>query len=358
MADNASPTPPAKDIIYCGDARRMAELPDSCVQLIVTSPPYNVGKSYANHSDNLPPGEYLAFLNQVWRECYRVLLPGGRLCINVANIDRKPYLPLNALITVELLRQARDEGLLWQMRGEIIWDKHSSAGVSTAWGSFASSTDPVLRDVHEYIMVFSKEQFRLESGGKTGASGGQFVDWTRSIWRPEEAGDRLSVTLAPALRSVANAGAGDESTSGSEGAARQSSEATSSHTAGRSLEALQRKLATKLKQARRRGKDDDWAAESMARAAWQHFTEPGDSVWAMTTESGVDHPAPFPVELPRRLILLYTKPGDLVLDPFMGAGATAVAAVQTGRHFAGYDVSEKYCALARNRVEASRLVNG
>jgi site-specific DNA-methyltransferase (adenine-specific) len=77
----------------------------------------------------------------------------------------------------------------------------------------------------------------------------------------------------------------------------------------------------------------------------------------MTTESGIAHPAPFPVELPRRLILLYTQPGDLVLDPFMGAGATAVAAVLTGRHYAGYDVSEEYCALARKRVEARKQVD-
>ncbi len=139
------------DIIFCADARQMTHLPDGCVQVVVTSPPYNVGKAYSNHNDSLPLDEYLTFLNQVWRECYRVLAPGGRLCINVANTDRKPYLPLNALITAELLQMARNEGLCWQMRGEIIWDKHSSAGVSTAWGSFASSTDPVLRDVHEYI---------------------------------------------------------------------------------------------------------------------------------------------------------------------------------------------------------------
>jgi SAM-dependent methyltransferase len=170
----------------------MDAVADGSVQLVVTSPPYNVGKAYATHNDSLPLDEYLAFLNQVWHECYRVLAPGGRLCINVANTDRKPYLPLNALITAELLRMARDEGIFWQMRGEIIWDKHSTVGVSTAWGSFASSTDPVLRDVHEYIMVFSKEQFRLDDGGKTGISGGQFVDWTRSIWRPEEAREQRS----------------------------------------------------------------------------------------------------------------------------------------------------------------------
>jgi DNA modification methylase len=334
----------AHDVIVCGDARRMDALRDGSVQLVVTSPPYNVGKAYANHHDSLPLDEYLAFLNQVWRECYRVLAPGGRLCINVANTDRKPYLPLNALITADLLRMGSDEGLCWQMRGEIIWDKGSSAGVSTAWGSFASSTDPVLRDVHEYIMVFSKEQFRLEGGGKTGISGGQFVDWTRSIWRPEAA---AGVKREPwSVASAAGTAGADER------------ETDEGKTAGRSLEVLQRKLAGKLKEARRRGKDDEWIAESLARAAWQYFREPGEGIWAMTTESGVAHPAPFPVELPRRLVLLYTQPGDLVLDPFMGAGATAVAAVQTGRHYAGYDVSEEYCALARKRVEASMLVNG
>ncbi len=185
-------------------------------------------------------------------------------------------------------------------------------------------------------MVFSKEQFRLDDGGKTGISGGQFVDWTRSIWRPEEAREQRSEVR---------------------GQRSEQQKTEDGETAGLSLEALQRKLAGKLKEARRRGKDDEWVAESLARAAWQYVSEPGEGIWSMTTESGIAHPAPFPVELPRRLILLYTQPGDLVLDPFMGAGATAVAAVQTGRQYAGYDVSEEYCALARKRVEASRQVD-
>ncbi len=298
----------------------MAQVPDVSVQLVVTSPPYNIGKAYADHTDSLPLPEYLEYLNQVWRECYRVLVPGGRLCINVANTDRKPYLPLNALITAELLGMAQREDRHWLMRGEIIWDKGASAGISTAWGSFASASDPVLRDVHEYIMVFSKERFRLEHGQRTGITGGQFVDWTRSIWRPEE----------------------DPVDGGRDGPG------------ARSLADLQEKLVAKLADARRRGKDDDWIGESMARAAWQYFSEPGATTWPMTTESGVDHPAPFPVELPRRLILLYTNPGDLVLDPFVGAGATAVAAVREGRHYVGYDVSEPYCQLARQRAAVSR----
>jgi modification methylase len=76
----------------------------------------------------------------------------------------------------------------------------------------------------------------------------------------------------------------------------------------------------------------------------------------MTTETGVDHPAPFPEELPRRLLLLYTQPGDLVLDPFMGSGSTAVAAVMEGRHYVGYEMSAEYCRIAergRGKLEAS-----
>ena len=95
----------------------------------------------------------------------------------------------------------------------------------------------------------------------------------------------------------------------------------------------------------------------MARTAWQHFSRPGEGIWSMTTESGVGHPAPFPTELPRRLIRLYTKPGDLVLDPFMGAGATAVAAVQEDRHYVGYDISPEYCEMARERIAKAVATN-
>ena len=125
------------------NSRRMVNLRDRSVQLVVTSPPYNVGIAYANHSDDLPLAEYLAFLNEVWRECYRVLTPGGRLCINVANTDRKPYLPLNTLITAELLRMAARRGVeLADARrdhlgqGRERWRQHRL-------GQLSSSSDPV-----------------------------------------------------------------------------------------------------------------------------------------------------------------------------------------------------------------------
>jgi len=128
----------------------MSELPDYSVHLMVTSPPYNVRKEY---DEDLTLEEYLELLHVVFKETYRVLVTGGRACINIANLGRKPYLPLHALIIQTML----EIGFL--MRGEIIWNKAASASPSTAWGSWQSASNPVLRDVHEYILVFSKESF-------------------------------------------------------------------------------------------------------------------------------------------------------------------------------------------------------
>jgi site-specific DNA-methyltransferase (adenine-specific) len=137
----------------------MAELPDSSVHLMVTSLPYNVGKEY---DQDLTLEEYLAFLLRVRREVHRVLVPGGRACINVANLGRKPYIPLHAFIFQDMLQA----GFL--MRGEITWNKAASASPSTAWGSWRSASNPTLRDVHEYILIFSKGVFRRKTPGGEG----------------------------------------------------------------------------------------------------------------------------------------------------------------------------------------------
>jgi modification methylase len=237
------------DVIFNSSCEEMKELADCSVHLMVTSPPYNVGKEYDN---NLTLEEYLAFLMRVWKETYRVLVPGGRVCINVANVGRKPYIPLHASI----MRDMIDLGFL--MRGEIIWDKAASASTSTAWGSWQSATNPTLRDTHEYILVFSKGSFRRDKmdGRVSTISKDEFLEFTKSVWGfPSESAKKLG------------------------------------------------------------------------------------------------HPAPFPIELPYRLIQLYTFSNEIVLDPFMGSGQTALAALKAGRHFVGYELSEEYCKLANSRIQ-------
>ncbi len=242
----------ALDAILVKSSERMDDLPDNSVHLMVTSPPYNVGKEY---DENLSLGEYLAMLKRVWREVYRVLVPGGRACVNVANLGRKPYIPLHAFIALDMM----EIGFL--MRGEIIWNKASSAGVSTAWGSWRSPANPTLRDTHEYILVFSKGTFRRHNPARRRAtiSKEEFLEFTKSVW-----------------------------------------------------------------------------------------------TFPTVSARKVGHPAPFPVELPYRLIQLYTFAGEVVLDPFMGSGQTAIAALRAGRHFVGYEIDEGYARLARQRVAQER----
>lgn len=160
--------------IFCKSSENMKELPDNSVHLVITSPPYNVTKEYDN---NLSLNEYLELLNSVWKEIFRVLVPGGRACINVANLGRKPYIPLHSYI----IKGMQEIGFL--MRGEIIWNKASSASTSTAWGTWLSAANPVLRDIHEYILVFSKDTFsRRKKDKKNTIKKEQFLEWTKSIW--------------------------------------------------------------------------------------------------------------------------------------------------------------------------------
>ena len=243
--------PPANiNRIFCKSSERMAELPDNSVHLMITSPPYNAAKEY---DDDLSLDEYLALLGAVWKETYRVLVPGGRACINVANLGRKPYIPLHA----HIMEAMGNIGYL--MRGEIIWNKGSSAGSSTAWGSWQSAANPVLRDVHEYILVFSKGSFSRE----------------------KQAGEH--------------------------------------HSAG-----------------------------GIPRMDQERVDFPAVSA----NKSG--HPAPFPEQLPHRLIQLYSFRDDVVLDPFAGSGTVCLAALKDRRNYVAYEIDPEYARLADTRIATYR----
>ena len=161
ISDNYFPIEYENKIIL-SSSENMIEIPDNSLHLMITSPPYNVTKEY---DKDLSLEEYIQLLRRVFSETYRVLVNGGRACVNVANLGRRPYLPLSDFISTMMI----DIG--FRMRGEIIWNKGAGAGVSMAWGSWKSASNPVLRDVHEYIMVFSKGSFmRKKPDGKENTS--------------------------------------------------------------------------------------------------------------------------------------------------------------------------------------------
>jgi DNA modification methylase len=236
--------------VFEHSSEQMGELPDNSVALMVTSPPYHVGKDY---DADTTFESFLDLLRAVLAETHRVLEPGGRAVVNVANLGRRPYVPLASFVT----GMALDIGFF--PRGEVIWVKAAGAGGNCAWGSWLSATNPTLRDVHEYCLCFSKGRMDRVRHGRSTIERDEFLASTLSVWQmPPESARR------------------------------------------------------------------------------------------------VGHPAPFPVGLPRRFIELYTFAGDVVLDPFMGSGSTAVAAVEADRRFVGYELDPAYARLARRRVKQAR----
>ena len=238
--------------IIASSCENMKDIPNNSLHLMITSPPYNVSKEYDN---DLSLEEYLNLLKNCFTETYRVLVDGGRACINIANIGRKPYIPLSDYVSKIMIE------IGFNMRGEIIWNKSAGAGISTAWGSFQSASNPILRDVHEYILIFSKGNYKRERNKeekelrKDNITKEEFIEWTKSVW-------------------------------------------------------------------------------------------------TMNTESAkrIGHPAPFPEELPNRLIKLFSFTNDIVIDPFIGSGTTAIAAIKNKRNFVGYEINEEYINLANNRI--------
>lgn len=166
--------------IYCHTSEAMDHVPDESVALAFTSPPYNAGKSF---DDDLPLGDYLRLIQNVAREVYRTLLPGGRYVVNIANLGRKPYIPLHAYF----YSLHMETGFL--PAGEIIWQKGKGASGSCAWGSWMSAKAPRLRDLHEYLLVFVKEDFSRPDKGVSTISDKEFMASTLSVWEvaPESA---------------------------------------------------------------------------------------------------------------------------------------------------------------------------
>lgn len=168
------------DRVYCRSSEDMADIPDGSVGLAFTSPPYNAGKDF---DQNLDLAGYFRLIAGVGAEVYRVLKPGGRYVVNIANLGRKPYIPLHAYFySIHMAA-----GFL--PAGEIIWRKGKGMNGSCAWGTWCSAKAPRLRDVHEYLLVFAKERFDRPDRGDTGIAPAEFMAGTLSVWdiAPESA---------------------------------------------------------------------------------------------------------------------------------------------------------------------------
>lgn len=239
--------------IIVGDAENvLSDIPSNSIDIVLTSPPYNFGHSYANDTtqDTKEWNEYFKKLFVVWKECYRIIKPGGRIIVNVQPLF-SDYVPTHHIISKQLL----DLGFLW--KAEVLWEKNNYNAKYTAWGSWKSPSMPYLKYTWEFIEIFDKETHK-----KTGKK--ECIDIT-----------------------------GEE------------------------------------------------------------FKEYVYAKWKFTPETKMKdfgHPAMFPEELPKRALKLFSYKGDIVLDPFNGAGTTTLVAFKLKRRFIGIDISKKYCETALTRI--------
>lgn len=235
--------------VYQDDFVKTTALEPGTVDLIVTSPPYNVDIQYGKHDDASPYEQYLQFSEQWLTKAFELAKPDGRMCLNIPLDKNKGG---QQSVCADLTTIAKKVG--WKYQSTIIWNEQNISR-RTAWGSWLSASAPYVIAPVEVIVILYKEEWKKQNPGTSDIARQEFLDWTNGVWT--------------------------------------------------------------------------FNGESKKR---------------------IGHPAPFPLELPRRCIKLFSYKENLVLDPFLGSGSTLVAAMQTGRHGVGFDLDADYCALAKKRI--------
>jgi site-specific DNA-methyltransferase (adenine-specific) len=236
--------------IYNDDFLATGAIESNSIDLIITSPPYNVSIKYNSHDDEMPYEDYLSFAGEWLSRCYALAKNDGRFCLNIPLDKNKGG---QQSVCADITTIAKQVG--WKYHSTIIWNEQNISR-RTAWGSWLSASAPYVIAPVEVIVVLYKKQWKKESGSRVSdINRTEFQKWTNGVW--------------------------------------------------------------------------NFSGESKRK---------------------VGHPSPFPVELPKRCIKLFSFVGDIVLDPFLGSGSTLVACAQTGRKGIGIEIDRGYCELAKRRV--------
>ncbi len=236
--------------IYNEDILKIESIEDSSIDLIVTSPPYNVDIKYKTYDDRILYKAYLGFTREWLEKCYALTKDDGRFCLNIPLDKNKDG---HQSVCADVTTIAKEVG--WKYHATIIWNEQNISR-RTAWGSWLSASAPYVIAPVEVVVVLYKKQWKKTSGSRqSDIKREEFLEWTNGVW--------------------------------------------------------------------------NFSGESRKK---------------------VGHPSPFPIELPRRCIRLFSFVGDTVLDPFLGSGSTLIACIETGRRGIGVEIDEGYCRLSKRRV--------
>lgn len=236
--------------VYHDDFLKTKCLRKLTVDLIVTSPPYNVDIKYDTYKDEISYDDYLEFSKRWVSRCFDLAKFGGRLCLNIPLDKNKGG---QQSVYADVISIAKHAG--WKYHSSIVWNEQNISR-RTAWGSWLSASAPYVIAPVEMIVILYKQEWKRDGKDRqSDIARDEFLEWTNGVW--------------------------------------------------------------------------NFSGESKKR---------------------VGHPAPFPIELPRRCIKLFSFVGDTVLDPFAGSGTTLIACAETDRKGIGVEVDKGYCALAKRRL--------
>ena len=235
--------------IYNDDIIKIQSIKDNSIDLMITSPPYNLDIKYNSHDDKMSYQSYLEFTKEWLSKCYKLAMDDGRFCLNIPLDKNKGG---QQSVCADITTIAKDVG--WQYHSTIIWNE-GNISRRTAWGSWLSASAPYVIAPVEVILILYKKYWKKLHYGKSDIAKQEFMDWTSGVWA--------------------------------------------------------------------------FNGESKKR---------------------IGHPAPFPMELPKRCIKLFSYTSDTILDPFLGSGSTLLACTDTKRKGIGVEIDKNYCELAKGRI--------